>query len=143
MHTSSAFRFASLLTPARCLSLLAVASLGFAHHASAQTSPPVRLTQVDDTNFRLRIDNPAQLRSQLTVVRQASGQVLHTASYRDAAYGCRLDFSKLPDGQYSIILKTGPERYRYTVQVQDHGATAAVREMATRQTQNLVATVEQ
>jgi hypothetical protein len=143
MKTPFTSRLVSLLTPVRCLGLLAVASLGFAHNAAAQTTPPVRITQVDATNFRLRIDNPTKQRSQLTVVRQASGQVLHTAAYRDAAYGCRLDFGKLPDGQYSITLKAGPERYRYTIHVQNHGATAAVREMATRQTQNLLATAEQ
>jgi len=143
MPTSFTFRLASLLTPARCLGLLAVASLGFARNAAAQTAPPVRIAQVDATNFRLRIDNPAQQRSQLTVLRQASGQVLHSTAFRDAAYGCRLNFNNLPDGQYTILLKTGPERYRYTVQVQNHGATAAVREMATRQTQNLLATAEQ
>jgi hypothetical protein len=141
MQTSLTARLASLLTPARCLGLLAVASLGFGHSAAAQATPPVRITQVNATNFR--IDNPTQQRSQLSVVRQASGQVLHSTAFRDAAYGCRLDFSKLPDGQYSLLLKTGPERYRYTVQVQNHGATAAVREVATRQTQNLLATAEQ
>ena len=144
MPTSFTFRPVSFLTPARCLALLAVASLGFARNAAAQTAPApaVRITQVDATNLRLRIDNPMQQRSELSVVRQASGQVLHTATYRDAAYGCRLNFSNLPDGQYSLVLKAGAERYRYTVQVQHHGATAAVREMATRQTQNLLATTE-
>jgi hypothetical protein len=142
MQTSFSPLLTSWWSSARCLVALSISLAGLSQPALAQSVPPVRIAQADATSLRLRIDNPAQRPSQLSVVRQASGQVLHSTSYRDAAYGCRLNFSQLPDGLYTIVLKAGPERYRYTVQVQAHGGQVAVREVTTRQTQNLLATAE-
>ena len=118
------------------LSLVAIAGLAAATPAQAQQAPsPVRLTQVDHENLRLRIDNPSQQASRVEVIHLNTGQPLFTESYADAAYGHRFNFHGLPTGRYAMLLKVGPDRYKYTIQVADgpEGQTVAVAELATRQ----------
>ena len=86
--------------------------------ASAQEPQPVVVKKVNDTTFRVRVQNPTQQVSQVRVVSLVTGNTLFYERYNAPEYGHDLNFRNLQTGQYVLLLQTGESRYRYTVQVQ-------------------------
>ncbi|GGF01749.1 hypothetical protein GCM10011383_10800 [Hymenobacter cavernae] len=98
--------------------LLTLGGSFLAAPALAQHPQPVALQKVNDTTFRLRIQDPIQQSGRVRVVSLVTGQTLLDQPYNAPAYGCNLDFRDLQKGQYRLILQVGQSKYRYIVQVQ-------------------------
>ncbi|UOQ99157.1 hypothetical protein MUN81_06595 [Hymenobacter sp. 5317J-9] len=137
----------SAATPSAGLVLagaMVLLGMGVAQPAAAQTlaQEPVQVSQPDSESLRVRISNPAQKSIVLRVVHLDNGRWVLNETHKVPAYGTRLRFNDLPTGRYAVMLQVGPERYRYTVDVdgQKPGAsTIAVRELTTRRVENVVA----
>jgi hypothetical protein len=99
------------------LGLFAVLGTPVAALAQAP-QPPVQLTQPAAASLRLRFDNPTLRPARLQVLSLTTDNLLLSETHREPAYGVRLDFDTLPTGRYEVSLRLGPDRYRYTVQVQ-------------------------
>jgi|GEM_PF-2278934 hypothetical protein len=115
---------------------------GFAGTAAAQAAP-VQVTQPDDASLRVRINNPAGARAQIQVVHLDNGNWILNETHRAPAYGTLLKFNNLPTGRYAVVLRVGPNRYRYNVHVEGKApgaATIAVRETTTTRVESGLAT---
>ncbi|WP_046244552.1 hypothetical protein [Hymenobacter terrenus] len=119
----------------------------FISTAQAQDAPlapsSVQVTQLDAASLSVRIHNPAQKAARLQVVHLDNGRWILNETHRTAAYGTLLKFDQLPAGSYALVLRVGPDRYRYAVQVESKTpgtATIAVRETASRRTKSGPAT---
>ena len=86
--------------------------------AHAQHPQPVQLTQPDASSLRLRFENPTRQPARLQVLNLTTDNLLLNETHREPAYGTRLKFDTLPAGRYTVLLRLGRDRYRYTVQVQ-------------------------
>ncbi|MBD2724202.1 MULTISPECIES: hypothetical protein [Hymenobacter] len=129
---------------ARPVLLGAMVLFGLARPAHAQTlaQEPVQVSQPDSESLRVRINNPALKTIVLRVVHLDNGRWVLNESHRVPAYGTRLRFNDLPTGRYAVMMQVGPERYRYTVDVDGKtpgASTIAVRELTTRRVENVVA----
>ncbi|GAB3302332.1 hypothetical protein ACFQT0_10955 [Hymenobacter humi] len=125
------------------LGLLAVAGTAFTSPASPETTEPVYVTQPDAESLRVRINNATKKPAYLRVLQLDNNRWLLNETHREPAYGTLLKFNNLPSGRYAVILRVGPDRYRYNVQVETKapGATTiAVRETTSRRVENGLAT---
>ena len=141
---SSASRSSLRIAPALRRGLLASAAVLSAGAARAQ-QPAVHMSQPDATSLRLRFDNPTPRPAYLTVSNLNSGESILSETHREAAYGTRLKFDKLPAGAYDVLLRVGRNRYRYTVQVAADAAgqpAIAVRETTTHRVESGLATAQ-
>ncbi|MCI1189004.1 hypothetical protein MON38_16395 [Hymenobacter sp. DH14] len=131
------------IVPALRLSLL-TAIFGVISTAAAQTQQPaVQMSQPDASSLRLRFDNPTMRPVYLAVLNLNNGELVLSEIHREAAYGTRLLFDKLPAGSYAVSLRVGRDRYRYAVQVAANAAgkpTIAVRETTTHRVESGLAT---
>ncbi|WP_201983605.1 hypothetical protein [Hymenobacter rubidus] len=123
--------------------LFGAAALAQPAHAQAPIPQPVQMTQVDAVSLRLRINNSGQQPAHLLVLHLDNQTCLLNETHREPAYGTLLKFDTLPAGRYAVILRVGADRYRYTVQVDNHkagGPTIAVRETTTHRVESGLAT---
>jgi len=100
----------------------------------AQEAQPVTVQKVNDTTFRVRIQNPTQQAGRVRVTSLVTGQTLLDDRYNAPAYGRALDFRDLSDGQYLIVLHVGASKYRYTVQVHNRPQFSVALRMRTMKT---------
>ena len=105
--------------------LLALGGSFLASPALAQQPQPVSVQKVNDTTFRLRIQDPVQQAGRVRVVSMVTGQTLLNQPYNAPAYGCDLNFRDLQKGQYRLILQVGQSKYRYIVRVQSQPQSSA------------------
>ncbi|GAB2848405.1 hypothetical protein [Hymenobacter ruber] len=111
--------------------------VGFA--AQAQQPQPVQVTQPDAASLRVRIYNAFSRPISMRVENLGTATTILNETHRLPAYGTRLKFNTLPSGRYALTLRVGPDRYRYTIQVENKvpgAATIAVRETTTHRVEN-------
>ncbi|MBD2768275.1 hypothetical protein IC235_10260 [Hymenobacter sp. BT664] len=135
----------AILRPALLGLLLTTSFTGTAapQPQAAPQTPPVQVTQPDATSLRIRINNPSQEPARIQVVHLDNGTWILNETHSDPAYGTRLKFDNLPSGRYAVVLRVGPDRYRYTVQVESKApgtTTIAVRETTTHRVESGLAT---
>jgi hypothetical protein len=107
--------------------------------AQAQQPQPVQVTQPDAASLRVRIYNSSTRPISMQVENLATGFYLLNRTHRLPAYGTLLKFNTLPSGRYALTLRVGPDRYRYTIQVENKtpgAATIAVRETTTHRVES-------
>ncbi|MDB5267959.1 MAG: hypothetical protein JWP58_999 [Hymenobacter sp.] len=125
---------ATHLRPA-LLALTAVVSFA----AQAQQPQPVQVTQPDAASLRVRIYNASPRPITMRVENLSTATLILDETHRLPAYGTLLKFNTLPSGRYALTLRVGPDRYRYTIQVDNQApgrATIAVRETTTRRVES-------
>ena len=134
MKTSLTFRAAN--ATANSSTAIRTTVLGLLPGAAAWSTPAlaqevqaVHTKQADAESLWLTIDNPAQHRMQVRVVQRSTNACISNEVNHQSSYGCKLNFSKLPAGQYDVVMRVGQERYRYSVEVQAQHSTISVREM--------------
>ena len=108
--------FASRIRQA-ALGLLLLGSLSLSTPAVAQQPSPVAVTKANDTTLRLRIQNPEQQSNRVRVISLTTGQTLFYERFDAPAYGKCLDFAKMQDGDYVVLMQIGKSTHRYTVRV--------------------------
>lgn len=111
------------LSVRKLLPLLSGAAICFAAPVQAQsleevTPQPVGIERVDTFSYLVRISNPALQKARLQLVRLSDSKVLYEENSAKATFGQKLNVQSLPDGQYAILVRVGPEQYRYTLQLQ-------------------------
>lgn len=117
------------------LALTAVVSFA----AQAQQPQPVQVTQPDAASLRVLIYNTSTRPISMRVENLNTGFYLLDQTHRLPAYGTLLKFNTLPSGRYALTLRVGPDRYRYTIQVENKApgaATIAVRETTTHRVES-------
>lgn len=112
-----------LSTSRKLLPLLSVAAISFGNpvqaQSSAETKPqPVGIERIDTFSYLVRISNPALQKARLQLVRLSDSVVLYEESSANATFGQKLNVQSLPDGQYAIVVRVGPQQYRYTLHLQ-------------------------
>jgi hypothetical protein len=138
----STIRVSGLAPFIRPMLLVLAVALGNSGTAWAQQGPPAWVSQTDSESLRVRIDNPAALACQVRVIQLSSGESLFYEASQTPAYGHRFNFRQVPTGRYALVLRVGPNRYRYTIEVQtqkQRPTTIAVREVNTHQVENALA----
>jgi hypothetical protein len=108
------------------IAVLGTASAALAQKPAAQQPQWVQTKQADAQSLWLTIDNPEQKAMQMQVVNVGTNDCLANELSHNPSYGCKLNFSTLPTGQYAVLLRVGRERYRYNVQVQKQPATSTI-----------------
>lgn len=101
----------------------------------AQATPSVLVTQTDATSLRVHINNPTSKPAKMRVSFLGTGRSVLSETHEEPVYSTLLKFEKLPAGKYSLQLRVGADRYRYTVEVQrptPETSRIAVRELTTR-----------
>jgi len=123
----------------RLAALGLVAGFGIAagSPAQAQQLQPVQ-TKADAENLMMTIENPTQQRLQVQVMQLNNSTCLSNEVNHQVSYGCKLNFAKLPAGEYAVLLRVGRERYRYSVQVKAQNATISVRDLNNQATDKAV-----
>ncbi|MBH8568752.1 hypothetical protein KB206_07660 [Microvirga sp. STS02] len=117
--------------------LVLTAVVSFA--AQAQQPQPVQVTQPDAASLRVRVYNAFSRPISMRVENLSTATTILNETHRLPAYGTRLKFNTLPSGRYALTLRVGPDRYRYTIQVENKApgaATIAVRETTTHRVEN-------
>ncbi|GAB3873014.1 hypothetical protein GCM10028824_24080 [Hymenobacter segetis] len=107
--------------------------------AQAQQPQPVQVTQPDAASLRVRIYNSSTRPIAMQVENLSTATLILNETHRLPAYGTLLKFNTLPSGRYALTLRVGPDRYRYTIQVDNKApgaATIAVRETTTHRVEN-------
>ncbi|WP_210515472.1 hypothetical protein [Hymenobacter terricola] len=109
--------------------------------AQAQQARPVHAKQGDAESLWLTIENPVQERMQVRVMQLSSNICLSAEVNHQPSYGCKLNFGKLPAGEYAVVLRVGHERYRYAVQVQAQSprSTISVRNLDSQPVEKVLA----
>ncbi len=111
----------------RLAALGLVAGFGLAAGSPAHAQE-VR-TKSDAESMSLTVENPTQQRVQVQVLQVSSQSMLSNEVNHQFSYGTKLNFAKLPAGEYAVLVRVGRERYRYAVQVQA-AASISVREVS-------------
>ncbi|OON71104.1 hypothetical protein [Hymenobacter sp. CRA2] len=103
----------------------ALASVGFTPLAHAQSEPeaaattntaqPVYIDKVGNFVYLVRVSNPAQQLSKVQLVRQHDGAKLFEATSRKPSFGHKINVQKLPDGEYTFVVKTGSEVHQFVL----------------------------
>jgi hypothetical protein len=106
------------LLPLLSLAALCLAEPVFAQRAEETSPQPVGIERVDTFRYLVRISNPALQKARLQLVRLSDSVVLYEENSASATFGQQLNVQSLPDGQYAIVVRVGPEQYRYTLQLQ-------------------------
>lgn len=117
--------------------LALTATVSFA--AQAQQPQPVQVTQPDAASLRVRVFNATTKPIWMRVENLNTGFYILNQTHNTPAYGTLLKFNTLPSGRYALTLRVGPDRYRYTIQVENNApgaATIAVRETTTRRVES-------
>ncbi|MBH8558263.1 hypothetical protein [Hymenobacter negativus] len=117
--------------------LVLTAMVSFA--AQAQQPQPVQVTQPDAASLRVRVYSAFSRPISMRVENLSTATTILNETHRLPAYGTRLKFNTLPSGRYALTLRVGPDRYRYTIQVENKApgaATIAVRETTTHRVEN-------
>ncbi|GAB3850891.1 hypothetical protein GCM10028822_16860 [Hymenobacter terrigena] len=112
---------------------------GVSFAAQAQPSQPVQVTQPDAASLRVRIYNAFSRPISMRVENLSTATYILDETHRLPAYGTLLKFNTLPSGRYALTLRVGPDRYRYTIQVENKApgaATIAVRETTTHRVES-------
>lgn len=120
------------------LGLVAGFGLAASSPAQAQQAQPVQ-TKTNAESLLMTVSNPTQQRVQVRVMQVSSNTCLSNEVNHQVSYGTKLNFAKLPAGEYAVLLRVGHERYRYAVQVQAQNSTISVRELNTQATDKAVA----
>jgi hypothetical protein len=111
--------------------------------AVAQQELPVQVTQPEAAALRVRVSSPDKKPIHLEVVHLDNGNWMLNETHRTAVYSTLLKFDGVPSGSYAVVLRVGPNRYRYTVRVDTKAASAttiAVRETTTHRVESGLAT---
>ena len=116
------------------VAVLGSAGAALAQKPAAQQPQWVQTKQVDAQSLWLTIDNPELKAMQMQVVNLGTNDCLANELSHKPSYGCKLNFSTLPAGQYAVMLRVGREHYRYNVLVQKQPATSTIVVQGLKQT---------
>ncbi|WP_324674338.1 hypothetical protein [Hymenobacter sp. GOD-10R] len=114
--------------------LLTLGGASLASPALGQEAKPVDVQKVNETAFRVRIQNPTQGAGKVRVISLVTGQTLMYQRYEGPAYGCNIDFRDLQTGQYALLMQVGQSKYRYIMQVKSNPQTSVVLRSSTVRT---------
>jgi hypothetical protein len=67
--------------------------------------------------YLVRVSNPALVKGRMQLVQKSNGALLYQYSSSEPSFGRRLNISKLPEGDYAVIVKMGKETFRYPLAI--------------------------